>query len=43
MSILDVFQNQVFIAAMMGWFVAQVLKIPAEYLPQAECHLHTLQ
>lgn len=32
MSILDVLQNKVFIAAMVGWFLAQVLKIPTEYL-----------
>lgn len=32
MNILDVLQNKVFIAAMLGWFVAQALKIPTEYL-----------
>ena len=32
MNILDVFENKVFVAAMLGWFVAQALKIPAEYL-----------
>ncbi|MBL8090382.1 MAG: divergent PAP2 family protein [Anaerolineales bacterium] len=31
MNILDVLQNKVFIAAMLGWFLAQVLKIPTEY------------
>ena len=32
MNILDIFQNKVFIACMLGWFTAQTLKIPAEYL-----------
>ncbi|NJN79066.1 MAG: divergent PAP2 family protein [Anaerolineales bacterium] len=32
MNLLDVFQNKVFIAAMLGWFIAQAFKIPAEYL-----------
>ncbi|MBL8050362.1 MAG: divergent PAP2 family protein [Anaerolineales bacterium] len=32
MNILDVLQNKVFIAAMLGWFIAQALKIPTEYL-----------
>ncbi|MBL8100403.1 MAG: divergent PAP2 family protein [Anaerolineales bacterium] len=31
MNIVDVLQNKVFIAAMLGWFLAQVLKIPTEY------------
>jgi len=32
MNILDVLHNKVFIAAMLGWFLAQVFKIPTEYL-----------
>ena len=32
MNILDVFQNKVLIAVMAGWLLAQILKIPTEYL-----------
>lgn len=32
MSFLDIFQNKVFIACMLGWFTAQAFKIPTEYL-----------
>jgi uncharacterized protein len=31
MNILDVLQNKVFISTMLGWFLAQLLKIPTEY------------
>jgi acid phosphatase family membrane protein YuiD len=32
MNFLDIFQNKVFIACMLGWFTAQAFKIPSEYL-----------
>lgn len=32
MNFLDIFQNKVFIACMLGWFTAQAFKIPTEYL-----------
>jgi acid phosphatase family membrane protein YuiD len=32
MNLLDVFQNKVLIAVMIAWLLAQVLKIPTEYL-----------
>lgn len=32
MNLLDVFQNKVLIAVMAGWLLAQILKIPTEYL-----------
>ena len=32
MNLLDVFQNKVLIAVMISWLLAQVLKIPTEYL-----------
>lgn len=32
MNVLDIFQNKVFVACMLGWFFAQALKIPTEYL-----------
>lgn len=32
MNLLDIFQNKVLIAGLSGWLVAQVLKIPMEYL-----------
>lgn len=32
MNILDIFQNKVLIAVMLGWLLAQALKIPTEYL-----------
>jgi acid phosphatase family membrane protein YuiD len=32
MNLLDLFQNKVLIAALSGWLVAQILKIPMEYL-----------
>jgi acid phosphatase family membrane protein YuiD len=32
MNLLAIFQNKVLIAALSGWFIAQVLKIPMEYL-----------
>lgn len=31
MNILDIFQNKVLIAVMLGWLLAQALKIPTEY------------
>jgi len=31
MNLLDIFQNKVFIAVMVGWLLAQALKIPYEY------------
>jgi uncharacterized protein len=32
MNLLDIFQNKVLVAVMIGWLLAQVLKIPTEYL-----------
>ena len=32
MNLLDIFENRVFIAVMVGWLLAQALKIPTEYL-----------
>lgn len=32
MSLLDVFQNKVLIAVLIAWLLAQILKIPTEYL-----------
>ena len=32
MNLLDVFQNKVLIAVLAGWLLAQILKIPTEYL-----------
>ncbi len=32
MNLLDIFQNKVLIAVMISWLLAQVLKIPTEYL-----------
>jgi acid phosphatase family membrane protein YuiD len=32
MNLLDVFENKVLVAVMLGWFIAQALKIPTEYL-----------
>jgi uncharacterized protein len=32
MNLLDIFQNKVLIAVMIAWLLAQVLKIPTEYL-----------
>lgn len=32
MNLLDIFQNQVLIAVMVAWLLAQILKIPTEYL-----------
>lgn len=32
MNFLEIFENKVLIAVMLGWFVAQALKIPTEYL-----------
>jgi len=32
MNLLDIFQNKVLIAVLIGWLLAQVLKIPTEYL-----------
>lgn len=32
MNLLDIFQNKVLIAVLSGWFLAQALKIPTEYL-----------
>jgi len=32
MNLLDVFENKVLIAVMIGWLLAQALKIPTEYL-----------
>ena len=32
MNLLDIFQNKVLIAGLTGWFLAQILKIPMEYL-----------
>lgn len=32
MNLLDVFQNKVLIAVLIAWLLAQVLKIPTEYL-----------
>lgn len=32
MNLLDIFQNKVLIAVLAGWLLAQILKIPTEYL-----------
>jgi uncharacterized protein len=32
MNLLDIFQNKVLVAVIIGWLLAQVLKIPTEYL-----------
>ncbi|NWF62967.1 MAG: divergent PAP2 family protein [Chloroflexi bacterium] len=32
MNLMDIFQNKVLIAVMVGWLLAQTLKIPTEYL-----------
>lgn len=32
MNLLDIFQNKVLIAILAGWLLAQILKIPTEYL-----------
>jgi acid phosphatase family membrane protein YuiD len=32
MNLLEVFQNKVLIAGLSGWLIAQILKIPMEYL-----------
>ncbi|HRJ56109.1 MAG TPA: divergent PAP2 family protein [Anaerolineales bacterium] len=32
MNLLDIFQNQVLIAVLVAWLLAQILKIPTEYL-----------
>ncbi|MBM4428019.1 MAG: divergent PAP2 family protein [Chloroflexi bacterium] len=32
MNMLDIFQNKVLIAVLAGWLLAQILKIPTEYL-----------
>ena len=32
MNLADLFQNKVLIATMAGWLIAQILKIPTEYL-----------
>lgn len=39
-SIWEVFSNHVLIAALIGWFVAQGLKIPIHYLVEHEWDLH---
>lgn len=32
MNLLDIFQNKVLISVLIGWLLAQVLKIPTEYI-----------
>jgi uncharacterized protein len=32
MNLLDIFQNKVLVAVLLGWLLAQFLKIPTEYL-----------
>lgn len=32
MNLLDIFQNKVLVAVLAGWLLAQILKIPTEYL-----------
>ena len=39
-SILEVLQNHVLFAALIGWFVAQGLKIPIHYLVEHEWDIH---
>lgn len=39
-NILEIFENHVLIAALIGWFVAQGLKIPIHYLVEHEWDLH---
>jgi len=41
-TILEVFSNHVLIAALIGWFVAQGLKIPIHYLVEHEWDLSRL-
>lgn len=32
MNLLEIFDNKVFMAVMLGWLIAQALKVPTEYL-----------